>query len=111
MKMNNKSVLKKIASAVVLSTALLSLTGCYPFLYHAPLQQGNVINPEAVSKLKIGMTRDQVLSTMGTPMLETPLSPDTWHYVYMLRVKDKLADQKRLDLYFHQNRLASISAH
>jgi len=104
MKMSNK-----ISLAIVLLVAILGLTGCYPFLYHAPLQQGNVINPNAVAELKLGMTKDQVLNTMGTPILETPLSPDVWHYVYMQRLDGKLAEQKQLALYFRQNKLAQIS--
>ncbi|HEV2613920.1 MAG TPA: outer membrane protein assembly factor BamE [Gammaproteobacteria bacterium] len=105
MKMSNK-----IGLAFVLLMPLLGLTGCYPFLYHAPLEQGNVINPNAVALLKVGMTKDQVLSTMGTPILDTPLSPDVWHYVYTLRLKDKLTEQKQLTLYFSENKLARIAS-
>ena len=104
MKMSNK-----ISLAVILFISTLGLTGCYPFLYHAPLQQGNVINQNTVAELKTGMTKDQVLSTMGTPILETPLSPDVWHYVYTLRLDGKLAEQKQLALYFKQNKLVQIS--
>lgn len=98
----------KIIAAFVLVMPLLGLTGCYPFLYHAPLEQGNVINTANVSTLKIGMTKDQVLSTMGTPILETPLSPDVWHYVYTLRLKNKITEQKQVTLYFNQNKLARV---
>jgi outer membrane protein assembly factor BamE len=99
----------KIIATVVLLVPLLGLTGCYPFLYHAPLEQGNVINQNNVALLKVGMTKDQVLSTMGSPILETPLSPDVWHYVYTLRLKDKLVEQKQLTLYFNQDKLVRIA--
>jgi outer membrane protein assembly factor BamE len=100
----------KIGLALVVLLPLFGLTGCYPFLYHAPLEQGNVINPNAVAQLKVGMTKDQVLSTMGTPLLDTPLSPDVWHYVYTLRLKDKLTEQKQLTLYFSENKLVRIAS-
>lgn len=100
----------KIKLAFVLLFPLMGLTGCYPFLYHPPLQQGNVINPNAVAQLKTGMTKDQVTSVMGSPILQTPFTPDTWHYVYTLRLKDKLVQHKQITLYFNQNRLIRISA-
>jgi outer membrane protein assembly factor BamE len=109
MKMSNKIRKIKVGLAFVLCLPLLGLTGCYPFLYHAPLQQGNVINSDHFALLKTGMTKDQVLATMGTPILETPLSPDTWHYVYTLRLKDKQVEQKQVTLYFSQNKLVRIT--
>jgi outer membrane protein assembly factor BamE len=96
--------------AVLLLTA--SLSGCahswYPFVYRPPVSQGNIINPNAVALLKPGMSKDQVTRLMGEPLLETPLSPDTWHYVYTLREKGKLVQQKQLTLYFSGNSLVRI---
>jgi len=100
----------KIIVAFVSLFPLLSLTGCYPFLYHPPLQQGNVINTNAVNQLKIGMTKDQVTTLMGTPMLNTPETPNECHYVYTKRLKGKLVEQKHLTLRFAGNTLNGISA-
>ncbi len=105
----------KTSNKIILTFAallpMLSLTGCYPFLYHAPLEQGNVINPNAVNQLKIGMTKDQVAILMGSPVLDTPNTPDEWHYVYSMRIKDKVVEQKHLALSFSGNKLSGISTH
>lgn len=98
-----------IALALLL---VASLAGCtttpYPFVYKPPVYQGNMVNPNAVDQLKVGMTKDQVSNLMGTPVLDTPLSPDTWHYVYTLREKGKLVEHKQIILYFSGDRLARI---
>jgi outer membrane protein assembly factor BamE len=102
-------------SAIILSLFLttIGLTGCgsygwYPFLYHPSFSQGNVINPNAVNALKIGMTKEQVKNIMGSPLLDTPLSSDTWHYVYRQHEKNKLTQHNQLTLYFSGNRLVRI---
>ncbi|MDX2165337.1 MAG: outer membrane protein assembly factor BamE [Gammaproteobacteria bacterium] len=104
----------KTSNKIILTFAallpMLSLTGCYPFLYHPPLQQGNAINQNAVSQLRIGMTKDQVATLMGSPVLNTPETPNEWHYVYSKRLKGKLVDQKQLILQFAGNKLSRISA-
>jgi outer membrane protein assembly factor BamE len=98
-----------IFAAVLLT---MTLSGCagswYPFVYKPAVYQGNIINPNAVAMLKIGITKDQVANLMGNPVLDTPLSPDTWHYVYTLREKGKLVEQKQLTLYFSNNKLTQI---
>jgi len=102
-------------SAVILGLSLTSigLSGCgnngwYPFLYHPTYSQGNVINPYSVSELKLGMTKEQVKNILGSPVLDTPLSPNTWHYVYSQYEKNKLTQHKQLTLYFSGNKLAQI---
>lgn len=104
----------KTSNKIILTFAallpMLSLTGCYPFLYHAPLQQGNVINPNAVNQLKIGMTKDQVATLMGSPVL-TPNTPNEWDYVYVMRTNGKQTEQKQLSLRFSGNKLSAIGTH
>ena len=95
---------------ILLLTGLL--TGCentwYPFLYHPTLEQGNIPNPSTVVRLKTGMTKTQVLTIMGDPILETPVTSDTWDYVYMLRQDGKLTQHHNLKLYFNNNVLQEI---
>ena len=80
----------------------------YPFLYRPMLSQGNMINENTVSQLKIGMSRQEVIQLMGSPLVETPLSSNHWNYVYSLREKNKVIKQKRLILIFDKNYLMRI---
>lgn len=100
-----------LVAALLLATGL---SGCanswYPFVYKPPVYQGNMINPNAVAQLKTGMTKSQVINLMGNPVLDTPLSPNTWHYVYTLREKGKLVEHRQLTLYFSGDHLARIES-
>jgi outer membrane protein assembly factor BamE len=88
------------------------LSGCtnswYPFLYRPPVSQGNVINENALVQLKTGMSKAEVINLMGNPVLDTPLSPDTWHYIYTVHQGSKLVQHKQVILYFNDDKLIRV---
>ena len=49
------------------------------------IQQGNYLEPRAVEKLEIGMTRSQVRYLLGTPMVPDTFDTDRWDYIYYLK--------------------------
>jgi len=92
----------------ILSLLLLSLAGCT--LYRADLQQGNVINKEALDKLKVGMNKQQVNFLLGTPLMIDPFHKDRWDYIYTLKTDNHRTEvKKRLSLIFTDNTLAQIN--
>ncbi len=66
-------------AAVVLAA---SAAGC---IYRMDIQQGNLLDPEQVDQVEVGMTRSQVRFLLGTPMVIDTFDPDRWDYVYSLR--------------------------
>lgn len=72
------------------------------------IQQGNVVTPEMIEKLKPGMTAKQVKFVMGSPQLTDPFHKDRWDYLYTLRTDGKLAEKKHLVLYFNNEVLSRI---
>lgn len=76
--------------------------------YKLDIQQGNAFGPEAVSKVKIGMTPSQVRFILGTPLVVDPFHPNRWDYVYQLEKGGKTLDARRLTLVFENDRLKSI---
>ncbi|MDE2118140.1 MAG: outer membrane protein assembly factor BamE [Betaproteobacteria bacterium] len=72
------------------------------------IRQGNMVTPEMREKLKTGMSRLQVRSVLGTPLINDPFHASRWDYVYRLEQKGKLVEQQRLTLYFDEDRLARI---
>jgi outer membrane protein assembly factor BamE len=90
-----------------------TLSGCqnswYPFVYRPPMSQGNIIYADRVAALHAGMTKPQVVSLMGEPVLDAPLSSQTWHYVYLLRENGKVTQQKQVTLYFDGEVLKQIT--
>ena len=69
---------------LLLNFCALLLAGCI-HVYHPDVQQGNVLTPETIEKLKTGMTTAQVRFLLGTPPVSDSFHPDRWDYVYYLR--------------------------
>ncbi|MCE7913541.1 MAG: outer membrane protein assembly factor BamE [Nitrosomonas sp. PRO4] len=93
---------------------LLALAGCSYFpsiLYRIDVQQGNVVTEEMLEKLKPGMTRSQVLFVLGSPLIIDTFHDNRWDYVYILREKGNLIEQKRLTIYFENDMLVNIENH
>jgi len=84
----------------------LGLSACEP--HRIDIQQGNKIKPETLAKLKIGMTRKQVIFLLGTPLLKDTFHNDRWDYIYYLKPGNKAVKQSRITLYFDNNQLVKI---
>jgi len=61
----------------------LFLSACLLAPYKVEVQQGNFVDQEMMSKLKLGMSRSQVIFVLGTPLVTDPFHPDRWDYVYL----------------------------
>ncbi len=72
------------------------------------VQQGNALDQENVARLKTGLNRSQVRFLLGTPLVVDPFRTDRWDYVYVLYKAGKLAEQKRITLFFEGDTLARI---
>lgn len=89
----------------------VGLAGCslrMPTPYSPPLQQGNVIEQDALSKLKPGMTRAQVRFLLGTPLVVDVFRNDRWDYVYFLRRQGEAPQQRRVTVIFDGEQLARV---
>lgn len=76
--------------------------------YTIQVRQGNLVTPEMVDKIKVGMLGAQVRAILGTALLQDPFHAGRWDYVYYLKQGDRLADMQRLSLYFKDDKLARI---
>ncbi|SEK33210.1 outer membrane protein assembly factor BamE [Nitrosovibrio tenuis] len=91
--------------------ALLLLSGCssVPSLpYKIEVQQGNIITQEMVDKLKPGMTRSQVRFALGSPMISDAFHDNRWDYVYRLEQEGRLVEQRKLTVFFENDKLVRI---
>ena len=85
----------------------LALNACA--IYRIDVQQGNVLTPEAVDKLKIGMNRHTVKSILGVPTLNDPFRPDRWDYIYSLKLgNENKQQQSHVTLLFNEDKLKDI---
>lgn len=72
------------------------------------VQQGNALDQENVARLKPGLNRSQVRFLLGTPLVVDPFRNDRWDYVYVYYKAGKLAEQKRISLFFEGDTLTRI---
>jgi outer membrane protein assembly factor BamE len=86
----------------------LLLSACFLAPHKIEVRQGNYVDQEMVSKLKMNMTRDQVLFAMGTPLVIDPFHPDRWDYVYLIGEPGDVGRERGVTLEFADNKLVRI---
>lgn len=79
----------------------LSLSACINFPYRAPIQQGNVIEATHASMIHEGMSKQQVVETAGSPVMQDLFHQDRWDYIYRLDQRGKPVQQKRVTIWFN----------
>lgn len=87
---------------------LLQFVGCSIFpsvLFKIDVQQGNVVTQDMLEKLKPGMTKSQVRFVLGTPLIVDAFRDNRWDYTYVRQEKGELIEQKRLTIFFENERL------
>lgn len=86
---------------IAITATFLSISGCSSFYpYKMEIRQGNYITPEMRKKIKVGMSRQQVSSVLGSPLVNDVFHANRWDYIYRLEEKGKLVEQQRLTLFF-----------
>jgi outer membrane protein assembly factor BamE len=68
--------------ALFVVVALAIASGC---VYRIDIQQGNFLEPKDIDRVAVGMTRLQVRSLLGTPMVADPFETMRWDYVYYFK--------------------------
>jgi len=94
---------------IFVSVLLVSFGGCSSFSpYKMDIRQGNYITPEMRKKVKVGMSRQQVSSILGSPLVSDVFHANRWDYIYRFEEKTKLVEQQRLTVYFEGEFVSSI---
>ena len=90
--------------------AALLLAGCSWFpsvgVYKLDVNQGNYITQDQVEKLKVGQTRAQVRSALGTPLLADAFHGNRWDYIYEFNRQGRTLERRRFTVYFTDDKLA-----
>ncbi|HLA34726.1 MAG TPA: outer membrane protein assembly factor BamE [Rhodocyclaceae bacterium] len=105
--------------SLLLSLALvLAMTGCAAtadqlasssLLYRVDVRQGNYVTQDMVAQLKPGLTRDQVRFILGSPLLVDMFHSDRWDYVYRFQSGQGATDQRKLTVFFQDNKLLRVA--
>jgi outer membrane protein assembly factor BamE len=76
--------------------------------YRIDIRQGNYVSQDMVARLKPGMTRDQVRFALGTPLVADMFHANRWDYVYHFQPGRGEVQQRRLIVYFEDDKLARV---
>ena len=76
--------------------------------YKLDVQQGNVVTSKMLLQLRPGMTKSQVRFIMGTPLIQDSFHGNRWDYVYQMREKGKITEQRRVILDFEGEALKTV---
>lgn len=106
-----------IAAATM--TILAGLAGCSTYdsvtqsfaqhitPYRITVVQGNFVSAEAASQMQVGMSRDQVKTLLGTPLLADMFHADRWDYIfYFKRGSTSVVQQRDFVVTFTGDRVA-----
>lgn len=84
-----------IKTFTIIALSSLVLTACIR-PYQPDIQQGNIINNSNLREIRYGMSKQEVLFILGTPMVIDPFNTDRWDYFYSKRNQQKRETDKRL---------------
>lgn len=77
--------------------------------YVPDVVQGNFISSEQYSKLKLGMTREQVRQIMGTSLLASYFHANRWDYVFEFKRSGQTVGKERLvTVYFDGDKVVKF---
>jgi outer membrane protein assembly factor BamE len=73
--------------------------------YKVDVIQGNFISSEQVGQLQPGMSRDQVKSVLGTPLMASLFHKDRWDYVFTLKRQGVESQSFKYTVFFKDDQL------
>ncbi|MEX8493475.1 outer membrane protein assembly factor BamE [Sphaerotilus sp.] len=78
--------------------------------YRMEVVQGNVVTQDMVAQLRPGLTGDQVRTLLGAPLLADVFHANRWDYVFTIRRQGAPAQQRRVTVFFENDRVARFEA-
>ncbi len=76
--------------------------------YRPDIQQGNFVSQEMVAQLKPGMTQEQVIFLLGTPLLTDVFHADRWDYAFRLQKGNGEITTSRVTVFFKDKLVSSF---
>ena len=88
---------------------IFQLTGCNGYNFSRQIiQQGNLLTPAVVNRLKIGMPKEEVAILMGTSLISPLFNNNRWDYAYTKYKGNRFTAMHHLVLTFKHDTLIKI---
>ena len=89
----------KLTQLLIVMVMIFSTAACKNWIYRIDIPQGNYLDDRDVEKLRIAMTKEQVIFVLGHPVVEDSFDNDKWYYIYeMKRGMSKRGEDFKKDL-------------
>ena len=99
----------QIRTILIAVSLTLSLTNCMSYDFaRRVVRQGNLLSQEKLSRLTIGMSKNDAAILMGTSLLSPTFNNGRWDYAYTWRKGNNPTAIRNLSLYFSQDKLVRI---
>ncbi|HGO8484556.1 TPA: outer membrane protein assembly factor BamE [Neisseria meningitidis] len=95
----NKTLILALSALLGLAACSVERVSLFPS-YKLKIIQGNELEPRAVAALRPGMTKDQVLLLLGSPILRDAFHTDHWDYTFNTSRNGIIKDRSNLTVYF-----------
>lgn len=114
------SLLMRLSISCFLTVPLLIAAGCSSDSvasnsvvnvlspYRMEIVQGNFVSQEQADLIQPGMSRSQVRTILGTPLLTDIFHTDRWDYIFTINRKDVEPIQRRFTVFFNEDIVTSI---
>jgi outer membrane protein assembly factor BamE len=100
--------MQKLAAILFL---ILVGSGCaFPGVYKINVQQGNILTDEELTSLSEGMSKRQVHSVLGTPLMVNPVDPSREYYIYTFQRSGGEIEEQRVIMYYENDRFSHYEA-
>lgn len=101
--------MSKFSRLLLLLILPVLLTACFRS-YKYDVQQGNIVDQDRLSKVEQGMSKRDVQSILGTPLVQDRFHPDRWDYAYYLKEgRSQETQSRRVTIFFKDGKLTRIA--
>lgn len=91
----------------IIAALVLCLTSACS-IYRLGTRQGNEITAEKLEQAEKAQTREEILTALGTPLLQDPFRDDRWDYVYYYSKHGEEDSSRHLTVWFDGNQVRKI---
>ncbi len=101
--------MRSINKIFLASFITILISGCItPF--QPDIQQGNIINNNDLREIEYGMTKQEVLFILGTPMVIDPFNEDRWDYFYSnMNPRSNETTSRQITIFFDGDNLIDLT--
>ncbi len=95
--------------AICACLGIVLVAGCT--VYRPELHQGQTLDTEDIEKITVGMSAQEVLQTLGTPLVTDVFNNQRWDYVYIAYDRDRVqTERSRVSIFFADGAVARIES-